>query len=549
MPQNIDFMRVQWYNFYMETQENSVKKLTNIIEEKDRRIAELERQVEWFLSQLRLSKHKQYGASSEQTDSNQISIFNEAETTADLTQPEPEITEVKAHYRRRTRLTTDKLPEDLPIEVIEHELPKQDRDCPECGSGLHTMGKETREEIKIIPAKAIIVRHVRHIYACRNCEATSDHVPIVKADMPKAVIKGGFASPEAIAHIAVQKFMMGSPLYRQEQEWKQNGILLSRQTMANWLLKASNDWLEPLYEKMRLRLLKHSVLHVDETTVQVLKEPGRAARSKSYMWLYRTSGEAKNQIILYDYQPDRRYIRPREFLRGFSGYIHTDGYEAYHKLPGNITVVGCLAHLRRKFFDGLKILPKEKRKDSYLLKGVEYCDQLFRFEREFALLSPRERLEKRQRLSKPLFDEFYNWMEGLGALPSSMLGKAVYYARSQKKYIERYLTDGRLEISNNRAERSIKPFVIGRKNWLFSNTPAGARSSAIYYSLIITAIENGLNPFEYLTWVLTQMPNLGKPGYAASVEELLPGSTVLPEKVFAPTSKKEPKQYAWEEQQ
>jgi transposase len=525
MPQNIDFMRVQWYNFY------------------------LERQVEWFLSQLRLSKHKQYGASSEQTDSNQISIFNEAETTADLTQPEPEITEVKAHYRRRTRLTTDKLPEDLPIEVIEHKLPKQDRDCPECGSGLHTMGKETREEIKIIPAKAIIVRHVRHIYACRNCEATSDHVPIVKADMPKAVIKGGFASPEAIAHIAVQKFMMGSPLYRQEQEWKQNGILLSRQTMANWLLKASNDWLEPLYEKMGLRLLKHSVLHVDETTVQVLKEPGRAARSKSYMWLYRTSGEAKNQIILYDYQPDRRYIRPREFLRGFSGYIHTDGYEAYHKLPGNITVVGCLAHLRRKFFDGLKILPKEKRKDSYLLKGVEYCDQLFRFEREFALLSPRERLEKRQRLSKPLFDEFYNWMEGLGALPSSMLGKAVYYARSQKKYIERYLTDGRLEISNNRAERSIKPFVIGRKNWLFSNTPAGARSSAIYYSLIITAIENGLNPFEYLTWVLTQMPNLGKPGYAASVEELLPGSTVLPEKVFAPTSKKEPKQYAWEEQQ
>jgi transposase len=143
MPQNIDFMRVQWYNFYMETQENSVKKLTNIIEEKDRRIAELERQVEWFLSQLRLSKHKQYGASSEQTDSNQISIFNEAETTADLTQPEPEITEVKAHYRRRTRLTTDKLPEDLPIEVIEHELPKQDRDCPECGSGLHTMAFRT----------------------------------------------------------------------------------------------------------------------------------------------------------------------------------------------------------------------------------------------------------------------------------------------------------------------------------------------------------------------------------------------------------------------
>ncbi len=351
------------------------------------------------------------------------------------------------------------------------------------------------------------------------------------------------------AHGAVQKFMMGSPLYRQEQEWKQNGILLSRQTMANWLLKASNDWLEPLYEKMRLKLLKHSVLHVDETTVQVLKEPGRAAQSKSYMWLYRTSGEAKSQIILYDYQPDRRYIRPREFLRGFSGFIHTDGYEAYHKLPDNIIVVGCLAHLRRKFFDGLKILPKDKRKDSDLLKGVYYCDRLFRYEREFASLTPEERLDNRQRISKALFDEFYNWMEGLGALPSSMLGKAVSYARSQKKYIERYLTDGRLEISNNRAERSIKPFVIGRKNWLFANTPAGARASAVYYSLVVTAIENGFNPFEYLMWVLTQMPNLGKPGYAASAEDLLPDSTVLPERVFIPRSKKEPELYAWEEEE
>ena len=542
-------MRVSWYNLHMKTQDISVEKLIKIIEEKDRKIAELEKQVEWFLSQMRLAKHRQYGASSEQIDSNQISLFNEIETTADLTKPEPEISEVKAHYRKRTRLTTDKLPDDLPVEIIEHELPKKDRDCPECGNELHTMGKETRDEIKIIPAKAVIVRHVRYTYACRNCETASDHVPIVKADMPEPVIKGGFASPEAIAHIAVQKFMMASPLYRQEQEWKQSGVLLSRQTMANWLLKASKDWLEPLYEEMKQKLLKHSVLHVDETTVQVLKEPGKAAQSKSYMWLYRTSGEAKNQIVLYDYQSDRRYIRPREFLEGFSGFIHTDGYEAYHRLPDNITVVGCLAHLRRKFFEGLKILPKEKWKDSSLFTGVEYCDRLFRYEREFALLTPKERLEKRQRFSKPLFDEFYNWMEGLSALPNSMLGKALHYARTQKKYIERYLTDGRLEISNNRAERSIRPFVIGRKNWLFSNAPAGARSSAIYYSLVVTAIENGLNPYEYLTWILTQMPNLGKPGYVASIEELLPGSIVLPEKVFAPTSKKQLEQYAWEEEE
>ena len=319
--------------------------------------------------------------------------------------------------------------------------------------------------------------------------------------------------------------------------------------MANWLIKASNEWLEPLYDRLRQKLLGHGVLHVDETMVQVLKEPGKAAQSKSYMWLYRTSGDARHQIVLYDYQPDRRYIRPKEFLEGYSGFIHTDGYEAYHKLPDNIVVVGCLAHLRRKFFDGLKILSKEKQKDSHLLKGVEYCDKLFSYEREFASLTPEERLKKRQQYSKPLFDEFYNWMEGLFVLPSSMLGQAVSYARKQKKYIERYLTDGRLEISNNRAERSLKPFVIGRKNWLFSNTPGGARSSAVYYSLIETAKENGLNPYEYLRWVLSQMPNLGKAGYAASVDELLPGSAVLPEKVFSPKSKKELEQYAWEEEQ
>jgi len=179
----------------METREISVEKLLGIIEEKDRRIAELEQQVQWFMAQIRLAKHRQFGASSEQTSVEQINLFNEAEVTADLAAPEPSLTEVKAHYRKRTRLTTDKLPEDLPVEVIEHELPETERVCPDCGGELHTMGRETREELKIIPAKAVIVRHVRHVYACRNCEDTSDHVPVVKADMPEPVIKGGFASP------------------------------------------------------------------------------------------------------------------------------------------------------------------------------------------------------------------------------------------------------------------------------------------------------------------------------------------------------------------
>jgi transposase len=414
------------------------------------------------MSQIRLAKHNQYGVSSEQTDCTQFSIFNEVESTADISTPEPQLTEIKAHYRKRTRLTTDKLPQDLPVEVIEHNLSAEECICPNCRSGLHTMGKETREELKIIPAQAIIVRHVRHVYSCRKCEGNSEHVPIIKADMPEPVIKGGFASPETIAHIAVQKFMMASPLYRQEQEWKQKGILLSRQTMSNWLIKASEDWLEPVYEEMKRRLCEHEVLHADETTLQVLKEPGKAAQTKSYMWLYRTSGEAKHQLVIYDYQPNRKHIHPEKFLKDFKGYLHTDGYDGYHKLSEKIIVVGCLAHLRRKFFDAFKTLPKEKQPESNAAKGVVYCGKLFHLEKQFASLTPDKRLKERKRLSRPVFDEFYNWIYGLAALPNTLLGKAVHYANSQRKYLERYLMDGRLEISNNRAERSIKPFVIGR---------------------------------------------------------------------------------------
>jgi transposase len=469
----------------MKTKENSTENFIKIIKELKEENEQLKQQNQWLMEQFRLSKHKKYCASSEHNTLDQMCLFNEAEAPADLSISQPGHTDVKAYHRKKSRLITDKLPDGLPIEVIEHELPKTERFCPECSSELHGMGKETREEIKIIPAKAVIIRHVRYVYSCRKCESTSDHVPIVKADMPEPVIKGGFASPDTIAHIASQKFMMASPLYRQEQEWKQNGIMLSRQTMSNWLIKASEDLLEPIYLVMKHRLCKHDVLHADESALQVLKEPGKTPQSKSYMWLFRTSGEAKYQIVIYEYQPDRKHIHPQKFLKDFSGYIHADGYDGYHKLPENIMVVGCLAHLRRKLFDALKILPKDKQSGSNAAKGVEYCDKLFELEKQFASLSPENRHKERERQSKPLINEFFSWMEQLNALPNTLLGKAAYYAKSQRKYLERYLIDGRLEISNNRAERSIKPFVIGRKNWLFSNTPNGAKASAIYYSLIV----------------------------------------------------------------
>ena len=486
--------------------------------------AELSQQVKWLMEQMRLSRHKQFGSSSEKSEYDQLNFFNEAEANADTRVAEPELTAVEKHYRKKAAENWDRLPPDLPVEVVEHVLPEEERVCPECGEALHVMGRETRRELKLIPAKAVIVEHVRYVYACRECEKNACAVPIVKAPMDEPVIKGGFASPEAVAHILTQKFVSGVPLYRQEQEFSRNSIGLSRQTMSNWILRCSNDWLEPIYDTLHELLRGQRILHADETTLQVLHEPDKAAQAMSYMWLYRTSGDADMPIVLYDYQPDRRAKRPAEFLKGFKGYLHTDGYSGYHGLPDGIVIIGCWAHARRKFDEALTGLPPKDQAGSLALRGKQYCDRLFAIERTHENCTPEERYLKRQELAKPVLDEFSSWLSSLRPAPKSGLGKAVHYTREQWNYLKRYLLDGRLEISNNRAERSIKPFVIDRKNFLFANTPGGARASAVAFSIIQTAKENGLNPYAYLTYIFKNAPNWDIRNNPDVLKKMLPNS-------------------------
>lgn len=496
-------------------------------EEFQAQIAGLQERVAFLMQQMRLARHKQFGSSSEKSEYDQVSLFNEAETYADEKALEPQSGEVKAHYRKKAAQSKDRLPPDLPVEVVEHTLPEEEQACPECGERLHVIGKNVREILKLIPAKAVIEQHVQYVYGCRDCEKNSCNVPIIKAKADLPLIKGSMASAEAVAQIMTQKFVMGAPLYRQEQEWKRNGILLSRQSMSNWLIRCTEDYLLPVYERLHELLIGYEVLHADETTLQVLHEEGKTPQSKSYMWLYRTSGDAMRPIVLYDYQPDRKAERPKAFLKGFRGYLHADGYSGYHSLPEEITVVGCWAHARRKFDEAFKCMPEKARAGSLVLRAKGYCDRLFALERDFADLSVQKRFEKRQELSKPLMDEFFCWLRAQNASTKSLFGSAANYALSQQKYLIRYLLDGRLEISNNRAERSIKPFVIGRKNFLFANTARGAKVSAIMYSLIETAKENGLNPYEYLVYILKAAPNLNMGNPEQSI-------TLLPE--HAPAS-------------
>ena len=318
---------------------------------------------------------------------------------------------------------------------------------------------------------------------------------------------------------------MYSPLYRLEQEFNRQGLKLSRQTMSNWLLNVSEMWLQPIYNVLHEKLRKEQVLHADETTLQVLKEAGRPSTSKSYMWLYRTSGCTEQAIVLYEYQSTRKAEHAENFLKGFSGWLHADGYQGYHRLPENIRVVGCWAHARRKFNEALQTLPKEQQKDSPAAIGECYCSRLFKLEEAFAELTPEERYEKRLEQEKPVLDALLSWANEMQAktAPKSAMGRAIHYLLEQWPYLVRYLEDGRLELSNNRAERSIKPFVMGRKNWLFANTPGGAQASSVIYSLIETAKENGLDPYRYLLWVLRNAPALSQTntGWA---EQLMPAS-------------------------
>ncbi|MDL2254516.1 IS66 family transposase, partial [Ruminococcaceae bacterium OttesenSCG-928-I18] len=463
-------------------------------------VSELTRQVQWLMEQVRLAKHRQFGASSEKSGHTQLNLFNEAEQQADENIAEPELCEVEKHYRKKAREAKDRLPADLPVEVVEHTLPADEQICPECDSPLHVMGKRVRRELKLVPAKAVIVEHVQYVYACRECERDSCGVPILKAPVDEPVIKGSFASPEAVAHIMAQKFVMGVPLYRQERYWTRRGVMLSRQTMSNWLLRASRDWLEPIWDALHEVLLNREVLHGDETVLQVLHEEGKSAQSKSYMWLYRSGCDARAPIVLFDYQPDRTAKRPADFLQGFKGYLHTDGYAGYHALHADIVVVGCWAHARRKFHEALESMTPKDREGSLAQQGERFCDKLFAVERKAKDMTPQERHQFRQDQAKPVLGAFLAWLKVQNG-GKTAFGKAVRYTLDNWPYLERYLLDGRLEISNNRAENSIRPFVVGRKNWLFANTPRGARASAIIYSIVETAKENGLDPYNYLCYL------------------------------------------------
>ena len=477
-------------------------------------------QVLTLQEQLNLAIARRYAASSEKISANQLRLFDEAELDAGNDVPEEENEEdsitVPEHTRRKSG--RKKLPDTLPRVDVVHELSEADRICPHDGAVLAEIGEEVSEQLDIIPASIRVLRHIRKKYACQCGQC------IKTAALPKQAIPKSLASPGLLAHIAVSKYQDALPLYRQETILQRIGVDLSRATLANWMIK-SGVLIQPIINLLRDRLFDYDILQMGETTVQVLKEPGKTAQSKSYLWLQK-GGPPDQPVVLYDYDPGRGANVPIKLLEGFKGYLQTDGYAGYNAVvaSNNLNHLGCMAHARRKFNDAVKAQGRNKKRGK-AHRGLALIQKLYRVEQKARKqkLTPEERYALRQKQALPILEEVRVWLDGSlpQVPPSSMTGKALSYLNNEWDKLICYLQDGRLEIDNNGAENAIRPFVIGRKNWLFSTSVKGVKASANLYSLIETAKANGLEPYAYLRYLFTHLP------VADSVEDfeaLLPGS-------------------------
>lgn len=497
----------------------AVKNLVN-------KVKNLETTVALYQEQARLVNQKKFGTSSEKFSGQTELIFNEAESLVSKTEEEPALEQITYIRKKKSSPKNSIALDGLEVERIDYTLTQEERICPECEGVLHDMSTRIRSSLQVVPARYYVLEEHIHSYACRSCEHDREHTPIIEATSPTPLVAGSVASASLVSHLIGEKYVNATPLYRIESALKHRDIKISRQNMSNWIMSAAQEWLMPLYDVLKDDLLCREVLHADETSVQVLHEPNKKATSKSYEWLYRTSSDTERHIVLYEYQPSRSLAHPKAFLKGFSGYLHTDGYEAYRKVP-QVAIVGCAAHARRKYAEALQSLPSTEQKESQAALGLVYYDKLFTLEQEFAKLDPLLRHKMRQEKSKPILDELHAWANTNKALPQSALGKAHSYTLSQWSYLITYLEDGRLEFSNNRAERSIKPFVIGRKNWMFSNTVKGAKASSVIYSIVETAKENGLDPEGYIKFLLESVPDTS----LSELKTLLPWGSAVPDKI------------------
>lgn len=487
---------------------DDVASLKALLKKANQKIAFQQQLIDAFEEQRRLALARQFSPSSEK-EALQYRMFDEAESEVEASPDVESVsTEVKAHKRRGGRRS---LPSHLPRIEIQHDLPEAEKRCP-CGCQKERIGEEVSEQIDIIPAKVQVLKHIRFKYACKQCDGAPETAPMPPQPIPKSQ-----ASPGFLAYIVTSKYADALPLYRQCHILKRSGIDYARNTLCHQVVKAG-ELLQPLINLMHEQLLEYPVLQMDETTVQVLKEPGRTAQNKSYMWVMR-GGPPDQRSILFNYDPGRGQQVATRLLADYRGYLQTDAWHAYDAVHSDtVAAVGCWAHARRKFKDAEKALGKGKASPR-LTQAIAFIQKLYAVEKPIKNADTETRLKARQENSLPILTKFKAWLDKQNVNPSSKLGEAILYTLKIWSRLTVYCSDGRLEIDNNEVENKIRPFAVGRKNWLFSTSQSGAKSSANLYSIIETAKANGLNEYEYLRWLFTKLPSANS---VEDFESLLP---------------------------
>ena len=487
---------------------NDVEKLREIILSFANREHNYQSEIKILNEQIKSLRDKLFGRKTEKIyrDDGQLSLFDIPEPECPILE-ELEETTVASHTRKKGGRKP--LPENLPrVEVI-HDIPEEEKQCG-CGCLKTHIGQEVSEQLDIIPAKIQVIRNIRYKYACKNCEGVEDDGPTVSiARMPEQMIPKSMATPGLLSHILTAKFADALPFYRQEKQFSRIGVELPRSTMCNWAMKVAQGC-AILMGFMQAQILKGPVINIDETTVQVLKVP---KRSKCYMWVFK-GGTPDKPVIMFQYHPTRSGDVASQFLNGYQGIVQTDGYAGYNFLDtiASIIHVACWVHARRKFTDVVKALGRKKGTPPYGNAGtaLKYISKLYKIEKEAREkgLSANDLYKERQEKAVPILNEFKKWLDAKveQAPPKSLLGKALNYTLNQWHRLIKYTEDGRVGPDNNVVENAVRPFVIGRKNWLFSCTPEGASASACIYSLIETAKANGLEPYWYLKYLFEHLP-------------------------------------------
>ena len=496
----------------------TIESLNATIEDLRKSLAESQERERLAKEEIETMKRRLFGRSSEkhmvQSDG-QLDFFNEIELEADKQQEEefpyeadPELISGKEEKKRKPRTSRKEMFKGLLVEEEIIDLPEDQKTCNECGTMMEVVGQRVvRETLKFVPARLTVVKTIAKVYGCPKCK--EDKANIVSPEVPDAIIPHSYASESVVVHAMYQKFVNAVPLYRQEKDWKQMGAFLSRGTLGRWIKICSDEYFVPIYEYFHRLLLGREFAMADETRLQVLKEPGRNPETDSFMWLFRSGEDGLPPIILYRYTETRAKFNAEEFLKGFKGYLMTDGYQGYNNLP-DIVREACWAHIRRKFCDAI---PSGKQDDlsEPAVQGVQYCDKLFSIERYCREndYTHEQRHAFRNKKAPKILEAFWAWLDKQNPTKGSRMDKAVTYARNQRQYAETYLQDGRCSLSNNPSENSIRPLTVGRRNWLFCDTPGGAHASATVYTMVEMAKAHGLNVEKYLTFLLEKRPHKG----------------------------------------